>query len=247
MEVAAVRHERRGITSELAAGKRFGKFAPEKEKAVRVPNVKEDKALQMLKEAWKGYNYDRFNYDVALGAIGKLEYSAKDVEKFSIALIGLQNEEHFSQKLHFFQKAGLFLSALINNCKDTDFVIHTQHLIKGIGELGLMNTKNIIVNGNAGDNVGQEMEGGSIMINGNVGKTAGNFMRGGSITVNGDADQYLGFYMQSGTITVTGNAGEDVGLSMKGGEIHLLGDYESISNDIEGGKIYHKGKLIWSK
>jgi len=31
---------------------------------------------------------------------------------------------------------------------------------------------------------------------------------------------------------------------MEGGEIYLNGDYESLSNSVSGGNIYHKGKLI---
>jgi hypothetical protein len=38
-----------------------------------------------------------------------------------------------------------------------------------------------------------------------------------------------------------------IGHDMKGGEVHFNGDYEGISDEIKGGKIYHKGKLIVDK
>jgi len=34
---------------------------------------------------------------------------------------------------------------------------------------------------------------------------------------------------------------------MKGGEIHVNGEIEGLGEDIKGGRIYHKGKLIVNK
>jgi len=65
-----------------------------------------------------------------------------------------------------------------------------------------------------------------------------------NIDVNGNVGYGVGWYMEEGKITVNGNAGNLVGNGMKGGEIHLNGDYESLSRNIFGGNIYHKGKLI---
>jgi formylmethanofuran dehydrogenase subunit C len=209
-------------TPALAIGGRFGKFGPEEEKASRKAEVKETEAVRQMKEVWKlnpDYNGNVAYYGCILAAIKDLRFTAKDVEKFSLALVEFQFEDKF------YWKAGLFLSALINSGEDSDYMIHTQHLAVLPRWLGYKNEKNIIVNGNAGDCVGERMKGGRITVKGNAGGWVGNEMKGGSIIVNG-------------------NAACTVGYRMKGGEIWLEGDYESLTRYIDWGRIYHKGRLI---
>jgi len=275
----------------LALAGRFGKYKPEEEKEVRKIDVKEDKVLKQLKAAWRKFKHIgppnlrrieeiyEYPYRHALKQVKGIRYSAKDVESFTLALIGFQREKNFSER------AGYFLSALINNCRDTEYVVHTQHLVKKINYLGFKNTKNIVVNGNMGHSIGKcmkrgsitlngdvgervgwdmkdgtiivngnadvelgcGMEGGSISVNGNAGRGVGFRMMGGTLTIKGNAGWWVGCSMRGGIIVVNGNAGHEVGAFMKGGEIHLEGDYERIADDIRGGKIYHKGKLIVDK
>jgi len=262
----AVATERRivRVPPVLAVGSRFGKYKPEEEKEVRKVQVKEDKVLKKLKTAWKKVKADahRFCDDFhrdALKQVKGLDYSAKDVENFSIVLVEFQGEKYFSDK------AGAFLSALINNGKDSNYVIHTGHLARAIDFLGYKNTKNMIVNGNAGHNVGHGMQDGTINVNGNAGHFVGRAMEAGSIIVNGSAGWDIGYQMINGTIivrgnaefsvgakmkggsiTMSGNAGENVGDEMEGGEIRVEGKICEIG-PVRGGKIYHKGKLIVDK
>ena len=91
------------------------------------------------------------------------------------------------------------------------------------------------------------MQDGSITINGDIGIGVGQLMKGGVITINGNAMALIGFYMEGGKVIVNGNAGKGVGNGLKGGEIHLNGSYESISDLICGGRIYHNGELIAGK
>ena len=230
----------------VAAGSKFEKYKPEEERDVRKVTVERDAALEQLIAAWKKYDYVSTPYHVeaylnALKRIKGLDYSSKDVENFCIALAGFQDEKSFSDK------AGHFLSALINNGKDTEYVINTRHLTVEIHGLGHRNTKSITVNGNAGAQVGAYMEGGSITVNGNAGEYVGLDMKRGSITVNGNANQHVGYEMEGGCITVNGDADWGVGAYMGGGEIHIEGDCKGLSEQIEGGKIYHKGVLIVDK
>jgi hypothetical protein len=150
----------------LPAAGRFGRYKDESEKAARKADVKEDRVLRQLKTAWRSLRKREFinheYYNELLTLVKDLRYSAADVEKFSLALAEFQDEGQFSKK------AGLFLSALINNGNDTDYIIHTGHL-KPILWLGYKNSKNITVEGNAGDFVGPRMEGGEIHINGEIG------------------------------------------------------------------------------
>jgi hypothetical protein len=125
----------------------------------------------------------------------------------------------------------------------------------------------IIVEGNAGDDVGNFMKSGEITIGGTAGKYLGNTMMGGKIHVEKNVGNFagrgmtgghiiidgnvcwerLGWEMKGGKIEVRGFAGHNVGSEMEGGEIHLLGEVGSVSENISGGRIYHKGKLIVDK
>jgi len=230
----------------LALGSKFDKYKPEEEKEVRKLDAREEEVLMQLKAAWKGFRHGspttEEDYKNASEQVRAISYSARDVENFSIVLAEFQDEEKFSER------AGIFLSALINNGTDSDYVIHTQHLSQATSELGYRNIKNIIVDGDAGEWVGLDMKEGSITVHGNVKVRLGNDMLGGTITVNGDVDAYVGSSMKGGCIIVNGYGGDSAGLAMKGGEIHLNGDYEPIMKvNVFGGKIYHKGVLIVDK
>jgi hypothetical protein len=148
----------------LAISKRFGGYVPEVERAVGRIAVVEDETLKQLKEAWKacGWTCDPTrDYAGMLEIVGKLEYSAKDIENFSLALVDSQDKKPFSSG-----KAGVFLSALVDGCKDSEFVIHTGHLAEPIHFLGSRALKNITVEGDVGYAVGDKMEGGEIHIDG---------------------------------------------------------------------------------
>ena len=164
---------------------KFGKYKPEEEKVVRKVEVIEDKTLKQLKTAWKEFKYDEnskdpTNYECAMKATKALKCSASDVEKFSLAMMEFQGAKSVSYK------TGLFLSALINNGKENDYVIHTTHLDARIALIGHRNTKNITVEGDAGMWCGFEMEGGSIIVRGDAGNWCGYLMKGGSIHVDGE-------------------------------------------------------------
>jgi hypothetical protein len=249
----------------MAVSKRFGRFKDEDEQAVRAPDVAEDRALGQLKEAWMKVRWagtflassSGRHYPACMEAIAGLAYSPKDVEKFSLALAEYQDTEDFSWK------AGYFLSALINNCPESKFAVYTRHLDRRIVCLGVCNTKDIMMDGDAGNFLGYRMLGGRITVNGNTDDFAGRWMVDGEIVINGDGGNSLGDGMQGGKITVKGNVGYWAGQRMKKGEIvvngnsgHDLGDdmqggkivvegYAGWVGVVRGGEIYHKGKRIY--
>lgn len=291
----------------LAASGRFGIFRPEVERNVRASRLESNPVMAAMRAAWtEFYSIDSMiSFYWMQDAHAKLsdrlksmEYSAKDIETFCIVLSEFQGEEKFQEK------AGVFLSALINNSPEDRFVIHTAHLVSPVASLGYWNTKDILVEGGVGDSAGHWMQGGTMMvhgdsgnnlgdhmsrgtilINGGTGKSAGNMMEGGSITIKGNADRNsgnemrggsimiegdaadnagyvmkggslhvgrnagdrVGVLMQTGRITIIGRAGNDIGLGMIDGEIHLNDGYGSISQDIPGGRIFHKGELVVCK
>jgi hypothetical protein len=244
----------------------FVHFKPETEHQVRTRLLESRPELLEMEKAWKICRCTRVEthpavYEEASGLAKKLVYSAKDIEDFCIVLASFQDEEGF---LH---KAGIFLSALINNSAEPEFTIHTAHLAVPIHYLGFYNKKKITIEGDAGNSLGYRMEDGYLTINGGAGHAVGQEMEGGSLTITGDAGYSVGLEMRNGTIIVDGNtgtmvgnmmrngkisvgkdAGDNVGSNMLGGEIHIGGEIGSISRlFIEGrysGKIYQRDVLI---
>jgi len=246
----------------LAASGRFGGFGPEAEHKVTTVKVESNPVLEGMKKVWATCGDGRLNYGDIIEVLNKIKiprYSAKDIETVSLVIAEFQDEVKFSDK------AGLLLSALINNCEENVFVIHTAHLTKKINDLGHRNTKDITVAGDAGDYVGDEMKGGMITVMGNSGSKAGYDMRGGAITVMGDAEGAgrfmkggsitvemicsgdIGFTMSGGVIVVKGFADNTIGERMVGGEIHIHGNRPIISEDFVSGKIFHKEELMVDK
>ena len=263
----------------LAINSPFTRYGPENERVVRETDVKQDKAVEEMKELYRktksinrpnrnalllpGHNPDDYViswYNHAADSLKKCHYSAAEIERFSIALTAFQDE------ITFPEKAGLFLSVLINNCKNKDCVVHTAHLAVSIDYLGYKNTKNITVEGNAGLYVGNEMKRGTITVKGNAGNLTGNRMRGGTILVKGNTGESVGLGMRCGNIFVDGNAGHSVGAWAKGGKIHIEGRIEGnvnigprchlqnhesgkkfILGEYARGTVFHKGMLILDK
>ena len=242
------------LETTLKAFDLFGKLDPEKRVEIIKPKVIRNETLDRIVEGYeKGlenlglYEKGKLKIEIPEGeywghyiakSSAPSKTSSNNITEFSL-LLG----EH-ENKTYFRDFTGWYLSALINSSRDKDFKIITNYLSKTIHHIGYENTKNIDVNGNAGDYVGDRMKDGKITVNGNAGWGVGWNMEGGKITVNGNARWGVGEGMKNGEITVNGNAGDWVGNGMKRGEIHLNGDYESLSRNIFGGNIYHKGKLI---
>ena len=199
--------------------------------------------LEEIKKAWTKFKCDSHNnftnYNRALSLIKGIDYAAVDVGIFSIILAEFQDEKSFSKK------TGIFLSALINNGADTDYVVNTLHLRVEIGYIGLHNTKNIVINGNSGGGVGFGMQRGKILVNRHGGDEVGEAMEGGVIIVNGNVGRAAGIFMKNGRIVINGGATDDIGVFMRGGVVHLNGNYVALSNAIRGGRIYYKDKIVY--
>ncbi len=228
----------------LAMANRFKGYKPEDEKLVRKVEVVEDKTLKRLKAAWKelqfGVGSGDDGYVNAVALVKPLNYSASDVEKFSIALAEFQDEKSFGEK------AGIFLSALINNGNEQDYVVHTNHLSVAIDYLGVLNRKNITVEGDAGKSAGEGMKGGSITVKGNAGACVGEEMEGGSVSVIGNTGMFIGNRMNGGSITVHGNVGVHAGSAMKKGSITVGGNAGDYAGQMmKGGSIKVNGSAGW--
>ena len=171
--------------------------------------------------------------------------SAQDMEKLSVAIN--PSDQHTPP-----DRLGLFFSHMILFGNDKEYRIRTAHWDLCPSYLGRHIDKNLVVDGDVGGHFGHEAGSyGSpnpvIIVNGNAGYAAGSGLNGASITIKGNAGNSLGNNMLCGVITVKGNAGYSVGGGMIRGFIFIEGELETISDNITGGKIYHKGKLVFPK
>jgi formylmethanofuran dehydrogenase subunit C len=110
----------------------------------------------------------------------------------------------------------------------------------------------VIVEGNAGMYVGEDMSGGSIFVTGNAGSWLGMRMKGGQIEVKGDAGDYVGagyrgadLGMKGGTIVIQGNAGNEVGCWMTNGSIRIKGNVGLLPGiHMSNGTIFTEGNCV---
>jgi len=89
----------------------------------------------------------------------------------------------------------------------------------------------ILIEGDVGMYLGEEMSGGSILVTGDAGSWLGTKMKGGQIEVKGQAGDCVGagyrggtVGMKGGTITIHGNAGSEVGCWMANGTVRIRGN-----------------------
>jgi hypothetical protein len=266
----AARERKTDEAFRCAAAGKFSRFAKESGQDVRKMETRPHGKLDAIEAAWikAGPCTDFFvrmteareYLNDCISILPGNKFSRRDVLEFCVRLAAHQEEVGFKNK------AGLFLTALINKgrCKRYDVV--TSHLAMGINYFGFYNKKTIFVHGDLGDKCGLHMEGGSITVDGDVGNDAGGCMRKSSLYVAGNAGNGLGWYLETSRIEVLGNAGsncgmmmfsgrilvrgdvqKNCGIQMSGGDISVDGDIKSISSDITRGAIYHKGKLIIDK
>lgn len=237
-------------TSIGAGFKRLKGLLEESSKPLHVaPNAR----MQKLEELWNALvlrpeemtvdscptNPDQFFYLKIKNEILKgYKFSSKEIEEFSLALVRHQEEYRFDMK------AGLFLSTLINMSDDSSFVLHTYHLNTSLFYLGMHNTKDIVIYGDGGKDVGKHMSDGKIRVKGNAVRV-GAYATAGAIIVEGNC-KWPGLLLQGAIIHVNGDSTEKVGEGMASGAICLFGNYTQLG-DITGGKVFHKGELILDK
>ena len=181
--------------------------------------------------------------DEACGEIRRktktIAYTADDIRIFSMALAKFQYENEF------YERAGIFLSALINSSREKDFIIEAGNLSVGMVFIGYENTKNVTVIGNVGDYAGFYMDGGSLMVEGNAEMEIGRNMKRGRITVKGDVGRNPGRYMKKGRIDIDGSARDFYEFSMDGGRLTVNGCIGvGFADNTVGGNIYQKKRQL---
>lgn len=113
-----------------------------------------------------------------------------------------------------------------------DLMIKIEGDVSKLRNIGFgMTIGHIVVDGDVGMHLGEEMRGGTITVAGDADSWAGSKMKGGTIEIKGNAGDYIGASyrgstegMNGGKIIVHGNAGYEIGCFMRDGLIKILGD-----------------------
>lgn len=235
-------------TSSMSRGRSLFKDYKIAEKVIEKPvkEVKKSPGLETLKALWKAYKIleetliskrmPEIEYYRALCKhikSGKISYTAKDVESFSLLL------EEFEHEENFYVKAGMFLSAIINSGKEKSYIIHVENLGFPIDFLGYKNKKEIIVFGDLGNYVAWCVKKGKVIVNGSVGSNLADGGEKGEICVEKDVGLEIGKSTLSDSEVKIRIKGE-----IRDGDGKIVG-INGISEECYA-KVYHKGKLIWA-
>lgn len=106
----------------------------------------------------------------------------------------------------------------------------------------------LIINGNAGNSLGEKNDGGEIEVLGDAGDLVGLEMKKGLITIKGNARDRAGAEMTGGKIEITGNVGKGTAADMRGGELSIGGKVKNFSQTAflknNEGKIKYRGRYI---
>ena len=173
----------------------------------------------------------------------KSPWTTHDIDSFLFSLITFQNEKSF-------YLTGAFISALVNiHHKDTHqkkYILPVEHLEIPFEYMCCGNSgADILVNGNCGENFGQDMISGTIICNGSVGNRVGSGLKSGTILIEKDTKGGIGAKMTDGCIRIKGRivgyTAEDI-LAIE--PFHF---YEPYLQEVLGGEIYHGSRRVFPK
>ena len=111
---------------------------------------------------------------------------------------------------------------------------HAEVLINGNAGTGLADnimSGRVTITGDAGQSAGATGQGGLIVIHGNASARCGISMKGVDIVVGGDIGHMSAFMGQAGNLIVLGNAGADLGDSIYEARLFVRGSVRSLGAD----------------
>ncbi|MFH0737980.1 MAG: hypothetical protein V1827_05485 [Candidatus Micrarchaeota archaeon] len=229
----------------FAAGKRFGRYGHESESIVRDVQVRETEGFKAIMKAWMTIvdfpDMRQLYHDIsnpawyAREALKGKRYSAEDIGMFAVAVGAYQHSRAFGA-------AGQFISVLINDNEEGEFAINSRHLSAPFTVIGYRNTKNFVIEGDAGRWLGMEMTEGRILVRGDSGESIGRYMSGGIIEVEGDSGANTGECLAGGEVIVKGRAGCAPGYGILRGKVEIMKDAGDRAGDhMEGGELVIHG------
>lgn len=110
---------------------------------------------------------------------------------------------------------------------------------------GLADKPRVVVEGNVGWGLADNMYEGSVVVRGNASAIPGVAIRGAEVVVHGNIGSRAGQVMKAGTLCCGGNANFMAGYMMYGGRLIICGDSgEQVGQDMHGGTIYVGGRIV---
>jgi glutamate synthase domain-containing protein 3 len=107
---------------------------------------------------------------------------------------------------------------------------------------GMNKHATVLVHGNAGPGVAENLMSGSVVVSGNASQSAGATGRGGLLVVRGDAAARCGISMKGIDIVVRGSVGHLSGFMAQRGRLVVCGDAgEALGDSIYEARIYVRG------
>lgn len=101
----------------------------------------------------------------------------------------------------------------------------------------------VIIDGSAGDGVGQGIYGGTVVVHKDVGSRTGEIMKNGTIIVGGNSGFMSGLFMMGGRIIVLGDISDDAGESIIRGTIYVGGEIKSLGKNAKIEELEEKEKI----
>lgn len=109
---------------------------------------------------------------------------------------------------------------------------------------GMNQRARLIVNGNVGQGVAENMMSGSVRVKGNASQSAGATMHGGLLVIDGNAAARCGISLKGGDIVVKGNVGHMSMFMAQTGRLVVIGDAgQALGDSIYEARIYVRGKV----
>lgn len=161
-------------------------------------------------------------YSAISARIRHLRYNAYAIEAFCSELDSSRNVAYLAPG-----PAGLYISALVNYCREKRVVLKVRNYRRKFHFLGYGLPK-----------------GRTLIVDGDVGDFSGVGLYGGALIVQGSAGDWCGAGMVDGKILVTGNTGNQTGQWMHGGEIRVDGSIKNTGETRFNGTIYMAGKPV---
>lgn len=201
------------------------------------------KRLEAICEGYESFLYDKYRRTCDVTDHLEIEPTKAEIEEFSKIFHRYINRSIECYKTY----AGLYLTGLVEMSRCHNFIIDLKNLNKrGIilnylgCDLGDGGHKKLIVNGNAGDNVGHNAKNSEIVINGNIRDCGAYEVYKCKITINGNVEGRIGDGARHSTIIINGDTKGNIGICEEDCKIYVKGKFGGIILDEEDGSRAYK-------
>ncbi len=109
---------------------------------------------------------------------------------------------------------------------------------------GMNKAANIVIDGNAGTGVAENMMSGTVRVKGDVSQSAGATAHGGLLVIEGDASARCGISLKGADIVVGGSVGHMSAFMAQAGRMVVMGDAgDALGDSIYEARLYVGGKV----